>query len=66
MNLNAEDEGLRIRGRRLQLSDILGKSLQWKSFNGTWISGKFALILFNFNFNDIYSNMIFRCGTGFS
>ena len=40
--LPPEDEGLRIRGRRLLLSDILGKSLQWKSFNGTWINGEYS------------------------
>ncbi|XP_017851736.1 inactive dipeptidyl peptidase 10 isoform X2 [Drosophila busckii] len=34
--LSPEDEGLRIRGRRMLPSDILSKSLQWKSFNGTW------------------------------
>ncbi|XP_033243941.1 dipeptidyl aminopeptidase-like protein 6 isoform X1 [Drosophila miranda] len=34
--LSPEDEGLRIRGRRMLPSDILGKSLQWKPFNGTW------------------------------
>ncbi|XP_037937726.1 dipeptidyl aminopeptidase-like protein 6 [Teleopsis dalmanni] len=36
--LSPEDEGLRIRGRRLILSDIISKSLQWKPFNGTWSS----------------------------
>ncbi|XP_002055619.3 inactive dipeptidyl peptidase 10 isoform X3 [Drosophila virilis] len=34
--LSPEDEGLRIRGRRMLPSDILSKSLQWKPFNGTW------------------------------
>ncbi|XP_023035131.1 inactive dipeptidyl peptidase 10 isoform X2 [Drosophila willistoni] len=34
--LSPEDEGLRIRGRRMLPSDILGKSLQWRPFNGTW------------------------------
>ncbi|KAL9884330.1 inactive dipeptidyl peptidase 10 isoform 3-T5 [Glossina fuscipes fuscipes] len=36
--LSPEDEGLRIRGNRLTLNDILGKRFQWKSFNGTWHS----------------------------
>ncbi|XP_049310132.1 inactive dipeptidyl peptidase 10 isoform X1 [Bactrocera dorsalis] len=36
--LSPEDEGLRIRGRHMVLPDILGKSLQWKPFNGTWSS----------------------------
>ncbi|KAH8397884.1 hypothetical protein KR222_004796 [Zaprionus bogoriensis] len=34
--LSPEDEGLRIRGRRMLPSDILSRSLQWKPFNGTW------------------------------
>ncbi|XP_016962897.1 inactive dipeptidyl peptidase 10 isoform X2 [Drosophila biarmipes] len=38
--LSPEDEGLRIRGRRMLPSDILGKSLQWKPFNGTWSNGR--------------------------
>ncbi|XP_017463219.1 PREDICTED: dipeptidyl aminopeptidase-like protein 6, partial [Rhagoletis zephyria] len=36
--LSPEDEGLRIRGRPMTLADILGKSLKWKPFNGTWSS----------------------------
>lgn len=36
----AEDEGSRVKGRRITLSDINGNSLKWKPFNGTWISGK--------------------------
>lgn len=36
----AEDEGSRVKGRRITLSDINGNSLNWKPFNGTWISGK--------------------------
>ena len=35
-----EDEGSRVKGRRITLSDINGNSLKWKPFNGTWISGK--------------------------
>lgn len=35
-----EDEGSRVKGRRISLSDINGNSLNWKPFNGTWISGK--------------------------
>lgn len=38
--LSPEDEGLRIRGRRMLPSDILGRSLQWKPFNGTWSNGE--------------------------
>ncbi|XP_017030377.1 inactive dipeptidyl peptidase 10 [Drosophila kikkawai] len=38
--LSPEDEGLRIRGRRILPSDILGRSLQWKPFNGTWSNGR--------------------------
>ncbi|XP_016970703.1 inactive dipeptidyl peptidase 10 isoform X1 [Drosophila rhopaloa] len=38
--LSPEDEGLRIRGRRMLPSDILGRSLQWKPFNGTWSNGR--------------------------
>ncbi|XP_037906971.1 inactive dipeptidyl peptidase 10 isoform X2 [Hermetia illucens] len=34
--LSPEDEGARIKGRRMTLSDITGKSLRWKPFNGTW------------------------------
>ncbi|XP_037937723.1 inactive dipeptidyl peptidase 10-like isoform X1 [Teleopsis dalmanni] len=34
--LTPEDEGLHLRGRHLILNDILGKSLRWKPFNGTW------------------------------
>lgn len=36
----SEDEGSRVKGRRITLSDINGNSLNWKPFNGTWISGK--------------------------
>ncbi|KAJ6637363.1 Inactive dipeptidyl peptidase 10 [Pseudolycoriella hygida] len=36
--LSPEDEGTRIKGRRLTLSDINGSGLRWKPFNGTWIS----------------------------
>lgn len=38
--LFTEDEGSRIKGRRLALSDVIGNSLQWKPFNGSWINGK--------------------------
>lgn len=34
-----EDEGSRIKGRRITLSDIIGNGLKWKSFNGSWING---------------------------
>lgn len=37
---HTEDEGSRVKGRRITLSDINGNSLNWKPFNGTWISGK--------------------------
>lgn len=40
--LSPEDEGLRIRGRRMLPSDILSRSLQWKPFNGTWSNGGFG------------------------
>lgn len=40
--LSPEDEGLRIRGRRMLPSDILSRSLQWKPFNGTWSNGGFS------------------------
>ncbi|KAJ6648221.1 Inactive dipeptidyl peptidase 10 [Pseudolycoriella hygida] len=36
--LITEDEGARVRGRRLTLSDIHGNILRWRPFNGTWIS----------------------------
>lgn len=35
-----EDEGSRVKGRRITLSDINGNSLKWKPFNGTWVNGK--------------------------
>lgn len=35
-----EDEGSRIKGRRITLSDINSNSLKWSPFNGTWINGK--------------------------
>lgn len=38
----AEDEGLRIRGRRITLSDIIGNGLKWRGFNGSWINGKLS------------------------
>lgn len=38
--LRTEDEGSRVKGRRITLSDINGNSLKWKPFNGTWINGK--------------------------
>ncbi len=39
-SLIAEDEGARVRGRRLTLSDVNGNGLRWRPFNGTWINGK--------------------------
>lgn len=45
-----EDEGARIKGRRLTLSDINGVALKWKTFNGTWLSGKFTI----YRYIDIY------------
>lgn len=36
----AEDEGSRIKGRRITLSDINSNFLEWKPFNGSWINGK--------------------------
>lgn len=36
----AEDEGQRVKGRRMTLSDINGNGLKWRPFNGTWINGK--------------------------
>lgn len=37
--LFTEDEGSRVKGRRITLSDINGNSLKWKPFNGSWING---------------------------
>ncbi|KAG4079916.1 hypothetical protein HA402_006228 [Bradysia odoriphaga] len=37
--LSPEDEGARVKGRRLTLSDINGNGLRWKPFNGSWING---------------------------
>lgn len=39
-DLFTEDEGSRIKGRRITLSDINSNSLKWSPFNGTWINGK--------------------------
>ncbi|XP_037032267.1 inactive dipeptidyl peptidase 10-like isoform X3 [Bradysia coprophila] len=36
--LSPEDEGARVRGRRLTLSDVNGNGLRWRPFNGTWIN----------------------------
>ncbi|XP_037029793.1 inactive dipeptidyl peptidase 10-like isoform X2 [Bradysia coprophila] len=36
--LSPEDEGARVKGRRLTLSDINGNGLRWKPFNGSWIN----------------------------
>ncbi|XP_055910172.1 inactive dipeptidyl peptidase 10 isoform X1 [Eupeodes corollae] len=47
--LSPEDEGSRIRGRRMVLSDVIGNSLEWKTFNGSWI-------------NDV--ELVFRDSTG--
>lgn len=38
--LFVEDEGNRVKGRRITLSDITGNTLQWKPFNGSWINGE--------------------------
>lgn len=35
----AEDEGSRIKGRRLTIPDVIGNGLKWKPFNGSWING---------------------------
>lgn len=41
------DEGQRIKGHRLVLSNISSNELKWNPFNGTWISGKrFSYFLF--------------------
>lgn len=34
-----EDEGSRVKGRRITIPDITGIGLKWKPFNGTWING---------------------------
>lgn len=34
-----EDEGQRVKGRRLTLADVNGPALQWRTFNGSWIQG---------------------------
>lgn len=39
-DLFTEDEGSRIKGRRITLSDINSNSLKWSPFNGTWINGE--------------------------
>ncbi|XP_031634021.1 dipeptidyl aminopeptidase-like protein 6 isoform X2 [Contarinia nasturtii] len=36
--LSPEDEGSRVKGRRLTLGDINENTLKWKAFNGSWIS----------------------------
>ncbi|XP_055300949.1 inactive dipeptidyl peptidase 10 isoform X4 [Sitodiplosis mosellana] len=36
--LSPEDEGSRIKGRRITLADINGNTLKWKPFNGSWIN----------------------------
>lgn len=37
--LSPDLEGMRVKGRRLQLSDIVGEHrLHWRRFNGTWLS----------------------------
>lgn len=42
------DEGQRIKGHRLVLSNISSNELKWNPFNGTWISGKiFSYIFFS-------------------
>lgn len=41
-----EDEGSRIKGRRITLGDVIGNGLKWTSFNGTWLNGN---ALFNSN-----------------
>lgn len=40
VRLFAEDEALRLKGRRMTLSDVIGKSLKWQPFNGTWLNGE--------------------------
>lgn len=37
---HTEDEGSRVKGPRISLSDVIGNSLEWKPFNGSWINGK--------------------------
>lgn len=49
-DLFAEDEGSRIKGRRITLSDINGNALEWRPFNGTWISGKYCKTRFSHKF----------------
>jgi hypothetical protein len=34
------DQGPRIKGRRIQLTDVLSGRLKPRNFNGTWMSGK--------------------------
>lgn len=42
--LRAEDEGSRIKGRRMSLSDINGNGLKWRPFNGSWINGESRIL----------------------
>lgn len=41
------DEGQRIKGHRLVLSNISSNELKWNPFNGTWISGKIFSYIFS-------------------
>lgn len=43
--LFTEDEGSRVKGRRIALLDLSGKELTWNPFNGTWINGKNKTLL---------------------
>lgn len=50
LNFVAEDEGSRIKGRRMTLSDINGNGLKWRPFNGSWINGNLHICILLFSF----------------
>lgn len=62
-----EDEGARVKGRRLTLSDVNGNGLRWKPFNGTWINGynlckrqRHAEIWHHFLFHVLDGELVYR------
>lgn len=69
--LSPEDEGARVKGRRLTLNDVNGNGLKWKPFNGTWINdgdlvyrdptgGLSILVMGTYTINALMSNNTFR------
>lgn len=43
--LTPPDEGPRVKGQRFRLQDILNHEFDALRFNGSWVSGRFAIFL---------------------